>query len=235
MTCIIVGFDSEETEVSYTKKRLLEEQNNAAKAHAARLEAERRCQIAERERDVYRLLARRWQSRLNLVLQQQRQMFESGAQNSRSTTSVSDRVMGLEGREGLFSFEGENINILFTASNNSTDDDEEDDEADHEEDAGVVQNEDQQMLDAIQDHMDSDDEHEQYNLRSHHSDSGDDNSQISSDLGSDDNENNSVYMEDVDDDITSDTSVNSSSKQGSPLVTEGRSQIRTVSMGSDDL
>uniref|UniRef100_A0A7S1Z0L7 Protein-L-isoaspartate(D-aspartate) O-methyltransferase n=1 Tax=Trieres chinensis TaxID=1514140 RepID=A0A7S1Z0L7_TRICV len=66
-------FEPEKNETEYLKKRLLEEQANAARAQQARLEAEARCHVAERERDVYRLLARRWQSRLHLILQQQRQ------------------------------------------------------------------------------------------------------------------------------------------------------------------
>merc|ERR1712151_229176 len=70
-------FDSKESETEFLKKRLLEEQANAAKAQQARADAEARCH--ERERDVYRLLARRWQSRLQLVLQQQRHFVESGA------------------------------------------------------------------------------------------------------------------------------------------------------------
>jgi hypothetical protein len=49
---------------------LKEEQANAKRTNMARLEAESNCHIAERERDVYRLLARRWQSRLNSVLNQ---------------------------------------------------------------------------------------------------------------------------------------------------------------------
>mmetsp|Transcript_47451 Transcript_47451/g.143649 ORF Transcript_47451/g.143649 Transcript_47451/m.143649 type:complete len:265 (+) Transcript_47451:1284-2078(+) len=65
-------FEPEQTETEYLKQRLLEEQTNAAKAEQARVEAEARCHVAERERDVYRLLARRWQSRLHLILQQQR-------------------------------------------------------------------------------------------------------------------------------------------------------------------
>lgn len=59
-----------ETTTEFLKKRLVEEQAVAAKAKQARAEAEARCQIAERERDHYRLLARRWQSRLQLFLNQ---------------------------------------------------------------------------------------------------------------------------------------------------------------------
>jgi len=48
--------------------------------------------MVERERDVYRLLARRWQSRLNAVLQQQRQTgsdsFSAHAENLSSMESL---------------------------------------------------------------------------------------------------------------------------------------------------
>lgn len=50
------------------RRRLKEEQANAKKANLARLEAESRCHFAERERDVYQLLARRLKARLNAQL-----------------------------------------------------------------------------------------------------------------------------------------------------------------------
>ncbi len=51
----------------------MEEKAKTAKAERARREAEARCLAAERERAVYRLLARRWQSRLNVLLGQQQE------------------------------------------------------------------------------------------------------------------------------------------------------------------
>jgi len=50
------------------RRRLLEEQESAQRAHQARMEAEARCQLAEEERDVYRVLARRYQLRLEAAL-----------------------------------------------------------------------------------------------------------------------------------------------------------------------
>ncbi len=47
------------------RRRLAEEQANTERANEARLEAETRCHLAEKERDVYRLLAMRWRSRVN--------------------------------------------------------------------------------------------------------------------------------------------------------------------------
>jgi hypothetical protein len=58
------GFQTPESEIETLRKRLLEEKAKTAKAELARIEAERKCQLAEKERDVYRLLARRWKSRL---------------------------------------------------------------------------------------------------------------------------------------------------------------------------
>jgi hypothetical protein len=43
---------------------LAEERTNVERANKARLEAERRCHVAENERDVYRILARRWKTRV---------------------------------------------------------------------------------------------------------------------------------------------------------------------------
>jgi len=64
-------FEQETTTTEFLKQRLVEEQAVTANAKLAKFEAEARCQIAQRERDVYRLLARRWQSKLQLFLQQQ--------------------------------------------------------------------------------------------------------------------------------------------------------------------
>jgi len=80
-------FEPEQTETEHLKQRLLEEQANAAKAQQARIEAEARCHVAERERDVYRLLARRWQSRLHVILQQQRQAATSATGPSTAASS----------------------------------------------------------------------------------------------------------------------------------------------------
>jgi hypothetical protein len=64
------GFEAPQSEVDVLKRRLEEEQANNARAQKARAEADTRCAMAERERDIYRLLARRWQTRLSSVLNQ---------------------------------------------------------------------------------------------------------------------------------------------------------------------
>mmetsp|Transcript_16045 Transcript_16045/g.39292 ORF Transcript_16045/g.39292 Transcript_16045/m.39292 type:complete len:480 (+) Transcript_16045:123-1562(+) len=61
-------FKTPESEVEVLRRQLKEERENAEKANRARLEAESRCHIAQRERDVYQLLARRWKSRLHAQL-----------------------------------------------------------------------------------------------------------------------------------------------------------------------
>jgi hypothetical protein len=59
-----IGFETPQNEVEFLRRRLVEERANAERANTARLEAERRCQAAEKERDVYRILARRWKTRV---------------------------------------------------------------------------------------------------------------------------------------------------------------------------
>ena len=78
------GFAPEQSETDFLKRRLKEERAKVAKAERARREAEARCLSAERERAVYRLLARRWQSRLNALLSQQQQQDhdEQGESNA---------------------------------------------------------------------------------------------------------------------------------------------------------
>jgi len=65
-------FSPDQNETSYLKTRLKEEKDKVARTNQAKVELEARCQQAERERDMYRLLARRWQSRLQAVLDEQR-------------------------------------------------------------------------------------------------------------------------------------------------------------------
>jgi hypothetical protein len=58
-------FDVPMNEVDFLKRRLAEEQANVQRANQANQEAETRCRLAERERDVYKMLARSLRSRLN--------------------------------------------------------------------------------------------------------------------------------------------------------------------------
>lgn len=61
-------FKAPESEVEMLRRRWKEERENAEKANRARLEAESRCHLAERERDIHQLMARRWKSRLHAQL-----------------------------------------------------------------------------------------------------------------------------------------------------------------------
>jgi stress-induced morphogen len=58
-------FEQQQSEDDLLRRRLHEAQLAAQRAHEARVEAESRLQLVERERDVYRLLAQRWQRRLH--------------------------------------------------------------------------------------------------------------------------------------------------------------------------
>lgn len=73
----------------------MEEQADAQRAHQARLEAEARCHAAERERDVYRLLAHRWQTRLQDLLRQ-RGGDTSAAADDRTGTDIVVRQDDME-------------------------------------------------------------------------------------------------------------------------------------------
>ena len=95
------------------------ERTNQAKA-----EVEARCQRAERERDMYRLLARRWQSRLQAVLDEQRNGL-SASSNSAGATAAA-----------LQELQQEALGIL---NDSSDDDDSEEDEEDEEDDVSMME------------------------------------------------------------------------------------------------
>ena len=65
------GFETEQSEVEFLRQRLTEEQAAAERANERRLDAEARLAVLERERDVYRMLARRWQTRYDSMMVQQ--------------------------------------------------------------------------------------------------------------------------------------------------------------------
>ena len=113
-------FEPPQSEEVFLHRRLLEEQDNARKAHTARMEAEARCHVAERERDVYRLLARRWQCRLQHLLQQQRN--PSGNNNG---VDLEDEVFTLNGRESAAIF---GLGAMLRGFQSDSDDESEDEE-----------------------------------------------------------------------------------------------------------
>jgi len=61
-------FDVPMNEVDFLRQRLVEEQANVLRADEARQEAETRSRLVERERDIYKILARTLRSRLNSSL-----------------------------------------------------------------------------------------------------------------------------------------------------------------------
>jgi len=61
-------FEQPRSEESFLRQRLEEERRATAQAEEARVEAEERLRIMERERDAYRRLALRWQARLQGLL-----------------------------------------------------------------------------------------------------------------------------------------------------------------------
>lgn len=71
-------FISRKYEEEFLQRLLQEERRNTAREQKIRIDAEARCKVAEKERDVYLMLARHWQSRLQLLLQQQRSPTGSG-------------------------------------------------------------------------------------------------------------------------------------------------------------
>jgi len=233
--------------MSRTKKRLFEEQSNASKAYAAQLDAERRCLVAEKERDVYRLLAKRWQSRLNLVLQQQRQIYLARTQNSLSTAErqASSRVSMAENEmAALFGLDtmmnmdmgesDEDDEILSFGAHDSSDDssDEEEESVENDTDEEHVvevssENEDHQMEDNFQreeEHNVEPQDEISFQQISHH------------DLNDNDMDSIELYeAHDGDDDPHIDMSSPSKSVSNMTIEVQSRDQIRTVSMGSEDL
>lgn len=57
-------FEQPRSDEEFLRQRLLEEQDNARRAQEARVRAEANLHMMERERDIYRMLAMRWQARL---------------------------------------------------------------------------------------------------------------------------------------------------------------------------
>jgi hypothetical protein len=106
-----VGFEIPQTEMEFLRKRVMEEKANAEKANSARLEAERRCLMAEKERDVYRLLARRWKARLqadsgdsdNETIEEAAAAILLGGRDSTSMFSIGNMFRRFRSRSSTFS------------------------------------------------------------------------------------------------------------------------------------
>ena len=119
-------FEAPQSEVSVLRRRLVEEKANSRRANTRRLEAEARCHNIERERDIYRLLARRWQSRLDSLLN--RRDGDSVSESESVADVAASALLGEREQVANFGFGG-----MFrrfrnrSASHESSDDDDEDD------------------------------------------------------------------------------------------------------------
>lgn len=139
-----IGFNVPMNEVEFLKKRLAEEEAKAERANEARREAEARFRLAERERDVYKVLARTLRSRLS-----------EGSVRSSEVMEESATEMLLGGRETFLSFSlGQVLRLLSRER-----DDEEMEEGEEEDDDFLEDDDDDddEMSDAMDD---SDDEEE---------------------------------------------------------------------------
>ena len=134
-------------EVEFLKKRLAEEEAKVERANEARREAEARCRLAERERDVYKVLARTLRSRLNSSLSE-------GSVRSSEIMEESAAEVLLGGRETFLSFSlGQVLRLLSRER-----DDEEMEEGEEDDDfLEDDDDDDDEMSDAMDD---SDDEEE---------------------------------------------------------------------------
>lgn len=225
-------FKPEQNEADYLRRRLREEKAKVAKAEKACREAEERRVAVERERAVYRLLARRWQSRLNLLLSQHERQDENARQQDMAAEDLSD-LLDLAGAAG----DQNNDNSAERFENQSTlpglrtmlqlmDGDDDVQHEDEDNDSEGETNAADEEPDEINMEEDSVEENQGYSsgggdllesLGEQYSDSDEFLSVAEEEF----NENDSVLMEDVNDDVGKGQRADD--------------QPRTVSMSSDDL
>ena len=103
------------------------------RTNQAKSELEARCQRAERERDMYRLLARRWQSRLQAVLDEQRNGLSASSNAAGAVTGATAAALQELQQEGIL--------------NDSSDDDSEEDEEDEEDDVSMMEQDEDEEAD----------------------------------------------------------------------------------------
>lgn len=219
-------FEPEQNETDYLKRRLREEKAKAAKAEKKAKEAEERCTAAERERAVYRLLARRWQSRLNLLISQQGHQEENARQQDEAAEELSD-LLDVAGAQNNVPVRFEHRSTLsgLRAMLQQLSDENGPNERDD--------NESEEDPDAADEELEADgmEEDEMEDNQNHPGDDDDLLEFLGDENGSDDfasaaeeesDDNDSVMMEDVD---------------STSLAKHQRAadQPRTVSMSSDDL
>jgi len=137
-------FEPPKSDEDFLRYRLKEEQENCRKAHEARMEAEARCQMAERERDVYRMLARRWQSRLHHLLQQHNNRSSAGESND---VNMEEDIVHLNGREAAAAIFGLGAMLRGFTSDSDHESESSEDEGDMETEETGVQH--QQQLEGV--------------------------------------------------------------------------------------
>jgi hypothetical protein len=120
-------FEQARSDEEFLRRRLREEQATAKQAQEARLDAETRLHLAERERDVYRLLALRWQSRLRILTNEQGDHSAADAEAFVAAEDVANVAAGVFADEPVL------LNVLIRRfqSQNSDSDDEVEEDSDH--------------------------------------------------------------------------------------------------------
>jgi hypothetical protein len=120
-------FEQARSDEEFLRRRLREEQATAKQAQEARLDAETRLHLAERERDVYRLLALRWQSRLRTLTNEQGDHSADDAEAFVAAEDVANVAAGVFADEPVL------LNVLIRRfqSQNSDSDDEVEEDSDH--------------------------------------------------------------------------------------------------------
>jgi hypothetical protein len=217
-------FEPEQTESDYLRRRLREEKAKTAKAEKARREAEERCLAAERERAVYRLLARRWQSRLNVLLSQQERQADSIQEQEDAAEGLADLLdlAGGAGNNNVVRIENRStlsgLRAMLHQLSGDAHDGEDDESVDEESAEDETQEADNMDEDDNQDNAVEDNDLLEFLEDDEESDSEEFESVAEEDL----EEVDSVVMEDVD----VDTAV---------VKERAIDQPRTVSMSSDDL
>jgi len=229
-------FAPEQTEAGYLRRRLREEKAKVANAERVRREAEEMYLAVAKERAVYRLLARRWQSRLSTLLSQQESQGENIRHQEEAAGDLLDmlgvagaapngsgnEIVQLDNQATLSGLRAMLLELRGGATNNEDRDSDSDEEVnsgtEEEQDMDTeevvhVEEEDQRVPDSEEDDI------LEYLGDEHESDSDDEFLSVGG-IESDD-ENSSVVMEDVD-----------------HTVGKGQrsaDQPRTISMSSDDL
>jgi hypothetical protein len=125
-------FEQARSDEEFLRRRLREEQATAKQAQEARLNAETRLHLAERERDVYRLLALRWQSRLRTLTNERGDHSGDDDEAFVAAEDVANVAAGVFANEPIsLGLGGLSVLIRRFQSQNSDSDDEVEEDSDH--------------------------------------------------------------------------------------------------------